>query len=167
VVDSPAQTTYDFTTTPTAPTYCHVVTPFKAQTQVKVYGSYPLPLGFMVSGVVQNLSGPAILATYTASNAQVAPSLGRNLSSGPNGTVTIPLIAPQTMWAPRRTQLDLRLTKLFAIGPKLRLDAHVDLYNVANTSSTVSVISTYGPLWTQPSAILDGRLIQFGGRLSF
>ena len=33
-----------------------------------------------------------ITATYTARNAEIAPSLGRNLSSGANGTATVQLI---------------------------------------------------------------------------
>ena len=82
VVDSPAQTAYDFTTA-TTPTYCRIETPFSAQTQIKLYGSYPLPYAFTLSGVVQNLSGPQILASYAAPNAAIAPSLGRNLSSCP------------------------------------------------------------------------------------
>ena len=48
-------------------------------------------IALAVSGVVQNPSGPVILATYTGGNAEVAPTLGRNLASGANGTVTIPL----------------------------------------------------------------------------
>jgi len=42
---------------------CRVVTPFKAQTQVKVNGSYPLPAGFTVAGTYQNTSGIAVDAT--------------------------------------------------------------------------------------------------------
>ena len=45
---------------------CRVVTPFKAQTQVKVFGSYPLPADFVVSGTLQNLSGAPIEANYPA-----------------------------------------------------------------------------------------------------
>jgi len=74
------------------------------------------------------------------------------------------------MFTGRATQLDLRVSKLITLGAKTRLDAHVDAYNVLNASSIITVVSPYGPLWTQPSglnAILEGRLIQFGGRLSF
>ena len=71
-VDSPAQTIYDFSV-PATPTYCRVVTPFKAQTQVKLHGSYPLPGDFIVSGILQNLPGTAISANYAATNAQIAP----------------------------------------------------------------------------------------------
>jgi hypothetical protein len=75
-----------------------------------------------------------------------------------------------TMFSGRATQPDLRVSKLIRIGSRMRLDAHVDAYNVLNASSIITVVGTYGPLWTQPSglnAILEGRLIQFGGRLTF
>ena len=62
VVDSPAQTTFDFTVAAT-PMYCRVETPFKAQTQIKVYGGYPIAYGFVVSGMLQNVSGPQIRRT--------------------------------------------------------------------------------------------------------
>jgi hypothetical protein len=35
-----------------------------------------------------------ITATYTARNAEISPSLGRNLSSGASGTATVELIKP-------------------------------------------------------------------------
>ncbi len=60
---------------------CHVVTPFEANTQVKLFGSYPLPGDVIASGIFQNVSGPVILASYSATNAQIAPSLGRNLAA--------------------------------------------------------------------------------------
>ena len=48
---------------------CRIVTPFKGQTQVKGFLTYPLPYDFVVSAVFQNISGPAISANYAASNA--------------------------------------------------------------------------------------------------
>ena len=170
VVDSPMQLTYDVITTPTVPTYCHVEIPFSAQTQVKLYGSYPLPFQIFVSGVFQNNSGPTIQALYPATSAQIAPSLGRNLAAGANANVTVPIIRPQTMFTGRSTQLDLRVSKLLRLGARMRLDAHLDAYNILNASSIITVVNAYGPLWTQPSglnAILEGRLIQLGGRLTF
>ncbi len=52
---------------------CRIVTPFKGQTQVKLNGSLPLPAGFVVSGVFQDLSGPAIEAVWAAPTAAIAP----------------------------------------------------------------------------------------------
>src|SRR5262249_49939978 len=62
------------------PGYCDVVPPWSAGTQIKLNGLYPLPWDTEVSAVFQNLPGIPISANYVATNAQVAPSLGRNLS---------------------------------------------------------------------------------------
>ena len=44
-------------------------------------GSYTIPrVDLQVSGNFQSLAGPQILANYTATNALISPSLGRNLS---------------------------------------------------------------------------------------
>ena len=100
---------------------CHAVTPFKAQTLVKANVSYPFPHDIMVSGVVQNVAGISYLANYTATNAEIAPSLHRNLAACGaaticNATAIVPLVAPQTLFEPRRTQLDVRVSKLFVVG---------------------------------------------------
>ena len=152
---------------------CRVSTPFGAQTQVKLFGSYQLPFDFMVSGTLQNQAGPEILATWTAPNAAIAPSLGRNLASCGtaavcNGTAAVPLIEPQTMFEDRRTQLDLRFSKFFRFTPTLRLQANVDVYNALNASDVNIVNGVYGPKWLMPvndaysgGAILTGRLVEF------
>jgi hypothetical protein len=81
-----------------------------------------------------------------------------------------------TAFLPRRTQLDLRLTRILKLGGKARLQANVDMYNALNSSSLVAVNSTYGPAWQHPASdnavggvdpILPGRLVQFGGRITF
>src|SRR5438093_671554 len=99
---------------------CRAVTRLGEQTQLKMYGTYPLPGRFFVSGTLQNLAGPAYQATYTATNAEIAPSLGRNLAACGtqavcNATAAVPLVAPNTLYKPRRTQLDLRLSKTFPV----------------------------------------------------
>lgn len=44
-------------------------------------GSYAIPrVDLQVSGNFQSLAGLQILANYTATNALISPSLGRNLS---------------------------------------------------------------------------------------
>src|SRR5262249_57534859 len=55
--------------------YCRIETPWASQTQVKLFGSYPLPGDFIVSGTFQNLAGPNIMADYTAPHALIAPQL--------------------------------------------------------------------------------------------
>jgi hypothetical protein len=151
---------------------CHVVTPFGAQTQFKMNGSYPLPGSFMVSGIYQNVSGPLVTASYAASNAEIAPTLGRNLAACGTrtpctATATVPLIAPGTMREPRITRLDLRLTKYISLTGRMRLQANVDVYNALNSSSILTIGTAFGSRWRQPTAIVDPRIVQFSALLSF
>ena len=151
---------------------CHTVTPFGAQTQLKFNGSYPLPAGFVVSGIYQNISGPLITAAYAASNAEIAPTLGRNLAACGTrtpctATATIPLIAPGTMREPRITRVDLRVTKYINLTPRLRVQGNVDIYNALNSSSILTIGTAYGSRWRQPTAIVDPRIVQFSAQLTF
>jgi len=163
---------------------CRVVAPWSANLQLKLFGSYPLPAGFAVSGTLQNVAGPEIQANYPAPNAAIVPSLGRNLSACGTrvpctATATVPLIAPQTLFEDRRTQVDVRLSKLVRVGQKVRVQANLDVYNVLNSSGILGINTTYGSQWRRPlgpggavaaasgTAILDGRLIEVSGQLTF
>ena len=64
---------------PQALRFCEVTPPL--QTQVKLIGGYTLPGEIQASGTFQSLPGIPITATYTASNREIAPTLGRSLSS--------------------------------------------------------------------------------------
>jgi hypothetical protein len=169
VIDSPNQAD------PDAPPYCRIVTGWIANLQVKLNASYPLPFrgGFTVSGNYQNVAGPNITATYFAPNAAVVSSLGRNLAAcgtttgDCTATVAIPLIRPQTLFDARRQQVDLRLSKSVTVSPKVRLQLNADAYNVLNANMAQTIVTTYGPSWRQPLTILDGRLFEFGGTVSF
>jgi hypothetical protein len=167
VVDSPQQKKYSFPSAPTTPPgYCHVLTPFKAQTQFKVHGVFPLPGDIVASFLFQNLAGPSIDANYTATNAQVAASLGRNLAGGQT-TVIVPLVAPQTLFEDRISRLDLRVSKSLMVKNRFRFQVNLDAYNALNANSVRAIISTYGARWLQPQQILDPRLLQIGGQISF
>jgi Carboxypeptidase regulatory-like domain len=151
---------------------CRIVTPFEGQTQLKGYITVPLPRDFVVSAVFQNISGPTITATYAASNAEIAPTLGRNLAACGTrvvctSTAQVPLIAPQTMFDDRLSRLDLRIAKRIAITQRVRLQGNFNIYNVFNGSATSTLNTTYGPLWLQPSLLQDGRMLQFSGSLTF
>jgi hypothetical protein len=144
---------------------CRVETPFKAQTQFKLHGVFPFAYDIVASFAFQNLAGPAYEASYTATNAEVIPTLGRPLSGGVT-TVTVPLVPPQTLFEDRISRLDLRLSKIFRVN-RFRVQANLDAYNALNANSVRAVISTYGARWTQPQQILDARLIQVSGQISF
>jgi hypothetical protein len=161
-VDSPQQQ---------RPGYCHVVLPFAGQTQVKFSGVVPLPWNANISGVFQNLPGVAIMANYTATNAEIAPSLGRNLGAcGTRPTctavATAAIIEPNTMRENRLTQVDVRFTKTFVFG-RMRLQGMFDAYNVFNANTILGRNDAYGPTWGRPTAILGARLFKFGAQFDF
>ena len=133
---------------------------------------YPLPLGLQASGTFQNLPGIPILASRPYTNAEVSGSLGRNLGSCGTrvpctATVTVPqLIIPNTIFEKRLTQVDVRLTKIFRVG-RARVQGMFDVYNAFNANTVLSMVTTYGPNWLRPTAILGGRLLKFGAQLDF
>jgi hypothetical protein len=140
--------------------YCDVNPPYRAQ--LKLMGSYALPWTLQASAYLQNLPGPDISATWAAPSS--ATTLGRPFTEG--ATVNVPLYAPFQKFEARITQLDLRLAKLFTVGG-IKARAEFDLYNALNSNAVLSSIVTYGPLWTQPTEILQARLAKFGLNLNF
>ena len=73
---------------------------------------YPLLWGLRASAVFQNLPGIPRTASYVATNAEIRPSLGRNLgqcrgAATCNGTTTVELIEPNTLFEERITQMGI------------------------------------------------------------
>jgi len=68
----------------------------------------------------------------------------------------------------------MRVSRLLRLGAKLRAHANFDVYNVFNAASILGLNNTYGSQWRVPvsstatgSGVLNGRLFQFSGGLSF
>ena len=155
VVDSPQQLSF-----------CRVDPPLW-QPQVKFSGSYPLPWwALQLSGVFQSLPGIPISASYVATNAEVKPTLGRDLSGGTT-TVTINnVIQPGTVFEGRLYQTDLRVIRNFQFG-RIRLQGMFDAYNMFNNAAILSINTRYGPQYRRPTNILDARILKFGAQLNF
>ena len=139
--------------------------PWSQQTQFKLFGAYPLPWWrLQVSGVFQNLPGPQDTATRVYPNAQVAPSLGRNLSAGATATVAVALLPPYTLFERRFSQVDLRLTKTIPLK-KARAQVAIDGYNLFNSAAVLATNGTFGTSWLTPTSILGARLVKLGVQL--
>ena len=152
--------------------HCNVVTPWSDQTQIKFHASVPLPYDFAVSGVFQSSAGDDFQANQSVASADLEEALGRPLTRA--SRKTIPLVAEQTLFLPRRNQFDLRVTKRVPLGDNLSFDASLDVYNLFNANNVNQVSNTFGSGWIRPlrnayagGAILTGRLVQLAGRLSF
>jgi outer membrane receptor protein involved in Fe transport len=144
---------------------CDVKPPF-FMPQIKTLVVYPLPWRLQTSATFQTAPGPEIDANYTATNAQVQASLGRNLAAGANGTVTVPLIKPGTLFGERLYQADVRFTKTLTLG-RIEPQLNFDVYNAFNASPVLTQNNTYGPAWQQPIYILPGRLLKLSVQVNF
>ena len=157
--------------------FCHQETPFWGQTQVKLFGVYPLPWDLQASAMFQNLPGSVILASYVVTNAQVSPSLGRSLAGGARNA-TVNLISPGSLYEDRWSQLDVRLTRTFRVGTT-SLQGLFDFFNLLNSSATApapggfsaagagGVNTRYGPDWLKPLRTLPARMLKFGVQIDF
>jgi hypothetical protein len=150
--------------------FCHTETPYL--TQLKFLGAYTMPWDTQISATFQSVPGPQITASATFTNPQIAPSLGRALSSA--STATVELVEPGTLYAGRMNQLDLRVTKIFHVG-RSRLQGMVDFYNALNSNAVLFQSTVYGATvgaktgaaWQVPQAILPGRIVKFGVQMNF
>ena len=153
------------------PAFCREITPWNGDTSLKLSAVYPLPWqDINLSATYQNSVGAERGGDYVATNAEIASSLGRNLSAcpAPTGpcpaTVTIPLVAPGTYYEPRSHHVDLRISKTVTLpGAGGRLRLNFDLYNLLNESAANSVNSRIGPVYLRAQSIMPGRLMKIGG----
>ena len=94
--------------------FCRVVAPFL--TQFKGLMSYTIPkVAVTVSSTIQSLPGASLAANLVVPNATVAQTLGRPLA-GNASSVTVNLIAPQTLFGDRINQVDFRVAKVLRFG---------------------------------------------------
>jgi hypothetical protein len=145
--------------------YCDAAPPY--QTQVKLSGSYPLPWNFRASASFQSIPGPQITASYSASNAEIAPTLGRNLAAGATARQTVQLVAPGALYNDRLNQIDARFTRTVSLGRSRRLQGQLDFYNLLNVGTAINHNNTFGSAWLTPTAFAFGRMVKIGAQLDF
>jgi hypothetical protein len=143
--------------------YCHQATDLL--TQWKGFGSYNIPkIDVQASMAFQSYPGPVIWANYVATNAVIAPTLGRPLSgSAPNATVN--LVSPGSMYGDRVNQVDLRIAKIFRFAG-LRTAASLDLFNLLNVNPVGAYNANFAS-WLQPQRILQARFAKLGVQIDF
>ena len=151
--------------TPASP-YCRAAYGFLTQGRGLI--AYVIPKAdVQVAATFQSKPGPMLAANYAATNADVAPSLGRNLSGGA-ANVTINLIEPGALYGDRINQLDLRIARPFSFK-RTRTKVSVDLYNVLNSSAALAYNNTFVPNgpWLQPQTILTPRFVRLSAEIDF
>jgi hypothetical protein len=163
VVDSPQQARDGF---------CEIAPPWAAETQVKFMVIHPLPFDLQASAIYQNIPGLPRAASYVATNAEIAGSLGRNVGSCGGrlpctGTATVDLFPNRTIYEDRLQQIDMRLSRVFRFGARTRLLGSLDVYNLTNSSNVLNMVTRYGPAWLNAVQIMGGRLAKVSVQLDF
>jgi hypothetical protein len=151
------------------------------QTTVRGLASYTIPrVDVLVSAAVRSQPPLALTATWPVPNSIVSQPqfLGRvppGGTAGGNTNVTITDNEHRLYADNRRTQIDMRVAKIFRFG-RTRLDIGVDGENLLNTNYTTVYESTYqfstnnaalGGTWNNPTAIYTPRYARLNFTLSF
>ncbi len=156
--------------TPTNP-YCH--TEPGLVKRVTGFGAYTIPkIDVLFSGTFRSDQGAILNANYSATNAVVSPSLGRNISSGAP-FVIVPLLQPGDVWGDRVNEIDVKIAKVLRFG-RTRTTLGADIFNVTNSSAILNYNQTFNPAvqsgpgaWLQPLAILTPRFVRISMQLDF
>ena len=162
-------------TAPQLTPYCHVSPPWSSQTQFRGSVVYPLPWDLQTSIIYQNIPGLTINGTYVASNAEILPSLGRNLgacrgAATCNATTTVDIVPPKSLFEPRFQQLDVRLSRNFKIRGSTRVRGNFDVYNLFNADTVLNEnvrVTRTNNQWQNVIQVVGGRLMRVGVQFDF
>lgn len=127
--------------------------------QFKLSGSYPVPLGVLVSGAFTSQPGTRQNTNY---------SVGRGIVPGLTQTsVIVPLAPPGSKFLKQWNQLDLSLARVFNLAAGRSYRLQVDFFNALNTNVVMMQGQTWGSELDRPTEILTGRLLRIGGQFHF
>ncbi len=131
--------------------------------QIKIQASYSGPWGINASAYCSYLTGQPYTRQIRSND------LGLNLSQG---VVTIYAEAKGSQQLPDKTNIDLRLSKVFRLPNRLGgIDFMLDVFNLLNdnTATSLEAISSNPALYTygQIKALVTPRILRLGARWSF
>lgn len=128
-------------------------TPFSA----RLSGVYELPYGVAMSGTFQHQKGFPELTLVSVGNNTVALTQGTtNIASEPRGTSRLPNL----------NQLDMSFRKVLRSGGKV-YQPRLDVYNLMNSATVASRVTTLGSSYGAVGNIQRGRLIKLGMHVDF
>src|SRR5262245_51570426 len=138
--------------------FCNQVPPF--QTLYKASGAYTFPHDVNLSLTFQARPGISVGSFYTF-NSAIA---GVPLTGG--GNLTVMVVDPTTQYYDYVKTLDARVARTFRYG-RTRVEPFMEIFNLPNFSTVLTVNETVGPSYYTPGIIVQGRRFQFGGRVDW
>lgn len=115
--------------------------------QVKLGGTFELPMGFRLSPLLRHQSGNNFGRTFVAA-----------LNYGNVTTLAEPF---NTQRMRNVTVVDLRGEKRVPIG-RFRLGVYADAYNIFNANPETNMTTASGTAWLRPLTIIPPRIAKFG-----
>jgi hypothetical protein len=131
---------------------------FDSPYQIRGGFSYTMPLDLRLSGSLRSSSGLPQTRTYVVGTALVPglTQVTQNVQVAERGEYRYPWV----------NLLDLRVARSFSVSG-IRLEPTLDVYNLFNNNAVTNAVQTVGGSLGRPSAIVMGRLVRVGGRMSF
>jgi carboxypeptidase family protein len=131
---------------------------FDSTYQIRGGFSWRLPSDVQLSASVREATGLPQTRIYPVTTS-IVPGLTQvtqNVQAAPRGDFRYPWV----------NLVDVRVARSFAAGTT-RIEPTLDLYNLFNNNAVTNAVTTIGPALGRPSAIVMGRLLRIGGRITF
>jgi hypothetical protein len=143
------------------------------QTRFTALGSYTIPkVDVQVAGTLRSDQGTQLAANYSV--AAAGTTLGRAFAGLGAPTISVNLIEPGTLYGDRVNQVDMRFAKVLRFGGT-RATVGIDLYNIANSDTTLTYNQTFivpdpanpASKWLRPTSVLHPRYVKISAQLDF
>jgi hypothetical protein len=131
---------------------------FDSTVQIRGGFTYRLPWDVNFAGSIREATGLPQNRTYNVGVAQV-PGLTQV-------TQSVKVAANGDFRYPWQNLVDIRFVKVFRVGGT-RIEPTLDIFNLFNNNAVTNAVTTVGSSLGRPSAIVMGRLVRVGGRISF
>jgi hypothetical protein len=122
----------------------------------KADSTYNLPFGFRASVNFQHLTGYPIRPTEVFRGPELAQTT-ETVALAPAGMIRLPGV----------NLLDLRIARTFTWKERYHLEPMLDLFNITNSQTVVSEVTTYGSNYLRPSGTINPFLARIGMKFSF
>ena len=122
----------------------------------KADSTYNLPFGIGVSVNFQHYTGFPIRPTEVFTGPELAQHT-ETVALDPAGLLRLPSV----------NLLDLRIARTFTWKERYHLEPLIDLFNLTNSQTVVSEVTSYGPNYLRPSNLVNPRLARIGMRFDF
>jgi hypothetical protein len=156
--------------------YCRSFTPYLPS--FRLSGGYRLPWAIQVAAVYQgnkpqggffSTTQFGITGSWTVPVAVLTAAMGTPPANGQ--TKSVPVINPYASYLPVTNQTDVRFSRIFAIGEKLKIRPQADFFNIFNSAAITSLNTSYAPppntTWKIPTGILNPRQFRVSVQVDF